>query len=173
MVQAGRRSVSMHRMALTVLTLALSGACRADAPSPDGTVKPESANAEIPRSRIHGPPTHRTVDQGINESVRRLTRGLDLDPAQQAKLREILLDQHRQIVKLRKESPEPGTDQTGLNLAILDRTKARIRAMLSEEQKKKYSADVPRDTTGPAQADLQHWMDIQESKRRNGEDDSN
>ena len=150
----------MRRMALMGLTLAFSAACGAD----DGT--PASAatapNADIPKARVHRPPTRRTADQGIDESVRSMTRSLDLDPAQQAKLRQILLDQRRQAMKLRTDNSEPGADRVGASLAIMDQTKARIRAMLNEEQRKKYSTDVPREQTAPAQADLQHWMQLQE-----------
>jgi hypothetical protein len=185
MVQVGRRWMSMRRMALMALTLALSAACRADAagpaapeaatvaPASEADVKPGAPNADTPRARVHRPPTYRTVGQGIDENVRRLTRGLDLNPEQQAKLRQILLDQHRQLMKLRNENSELAADRAGANLAILDKTKARIRAMLNEEQQKKYSTDVPRDQNAPAQADLQHWMELQESKRRQGEAESN
>jgi hypothetical protein len=38
--------------------------------------------------------------------------------------------------------------------------------VLNEEQKKKYSVDVPRDSLAPAQADLNHYLQLQESKRQ-------
>jgi len=181
-------------MALTVLAFASSTACRAqtaaesgtvsgtvppdparpDAAVPGARVKPQAPSAgSPPAAGVRRPPGHRTVAQGIDENVRRLTRGLDLTAEQQSKLREILWDRHRQITNLRSERLDAGADRVGLNVAIQDRTKARIRAILNEDQKKKYSTDVPRDMTAPAQADLKHWMDVQESKRRNGEDDSN
>jgi len=160
-------------MVLMALTLALSAACRADASAPTPAVpEPSSETANEPRGGIRRPPAHATVGQRINETVRRLTRSLDLNPEQQAKLRQILLDQRQQTLRLRSQSLEPGADRVGMNLAILDRTKERIRAMLSEEQRKKYTTDVPRDQTAPAQADLQHWMEIQESNRRKGKDES-
>jgi hypothetical protein len=193
MVQVGRRSVSMQWMATTApiavmaLTLAMSAASRADdasaavatpeavlvaPPAPAGNVKPETSNADIPKARVHRPPAHHMPGQAIDESVRRLTRSLDLDSAQQAKLREILWDHHRQVMKLRNEDSTVAVDRAGATLALLDRTKARIRDILNEEQRKKYSVDVPRDQTAPAQADLQHWMQLQDSQRQQGDVES-
>lgn len=158
MVLVGLRSVSMQWMATTApiavmaLTLAMSAASAAD-----------DASAA---ARVHRPPAHHTPGQGIDESVRRLTRSLDLDSAQQAKLREVLWDHHRQVMQLRNEDSTVMVDRAGATLALLDRTKARIRDILNEEQRNKYSVDVPRDQTAPAQADLQHWMQLQDSQRQ-------
>jgi hypothetical protein len=193
MVLVGVRSVSMQWMATTApvavmaLTLAMSAASGADAafaavatpeaglvapPAPAGNVKPETSNADNPKARVHRPPAHHTPGQGIDESVRRLTRSLDLDSAQQAKLREILWDHHREVMKLRNEDSTVAVDRAGATLALLDRTKARVRDILNEEQRKKYSVDVPRDQTAPAQADLQHWMQLQDSQRQQGDVES-
>ena len=109
-----------------------------------------------------------TVAQKIDENVRRLTRGLDLDAGQQQKLRQILLDQHRQIMALRQGNPAAQGDVAGTTMAIYDQSKARIRAMLTEEQRQKYSAEVPRSELAPAQADLQHWLDLQQGKPQPG-----
>jgi hypothetical protein len=141
-------------------------------PVPETSVKSDTPGADIPRARVPRPQTHRTVGQGIDETVRRMSRGLDLDPEQQGKLRDILLDQQRQIRKLRSENPQAGVDWAGATTGIVDQTKARIRAMLNKEQKEKYSTDVPREMTAPAQADLQHWMRIQESNRQKDDGDS-
>lgn len=178
-MESGRRLVSTHPMArmalisLVAMSPAFSAACRADdaAATSDTTaaaspVAPAGVDAPAPRVHRHGPSRRLTVAQSIDESVRRLTRGLDLDPGQQVRLRQILVDQHRQVLQLRSGNAPAPVDVTGTTLAIYDQSKARIRAMLNDEQRKKYSADVPRDTLAPAQADLRHWMQIQESKRK-------
>jgi hypothetical protein len=193
MMQVVSRLATKHRllpMALPALmALVLSTACRAEdapagdvsaqqrtpsvAPAPDADVKAESGHAHIPSAaKVRRPPTHRSVAEGIDEAVRRLTRSLDLDAGQQAKLREILWDEHRQVMNLRSGDRAPGADWVGTTLATVEQAKARIRAMLTEEQKKKYMADVPREQTAPGQADLQHWMDLQDSNRRKGVDGS-
>jgi hypothetical protein len=194
MMQVVRHLTRKHRglpivlPALMVLALAWSTACRAEdasaagasmqqapsvAPATDADVKPGSGNADTSSTaRVRRPPAHRSIAQGIDQTVGRLTRSLDLDSGQQAKLREILWDEYRQIVKLRSGDQASGTDGPATTFAMLEQVKARIRAMLSEEQKKKYITDAPREQTGPGRADLQHWMDIQDSNRRKGGDGS-
>jgi len=191
MMKPGRRWVStlqVARLALMTLvatTLAFSAACRADdaaaagdraaaagpaAPATDTTATPTpTPNAATPRVSPHRPARHLTVAQRIDENVRRLAHSLDLDPVQREKVRQILVDQHAQIGKLRDGNSAVPVDVTATTLAIYDQTKARIRAVLNPEQKMKYSADVPRDELAPGQADLKHWMDLQESKRRQGQ----
>lgn len=184
-MKPGRRwaaTQEMGRIALVSLatwTLAISAASRADGAAagsaPAAAANPAAAATDAP-ARQPGPPSTRasrrrqgrqlTAAQGIDVNVRRLTRGLKLDGGQQEKLRQILTDQHRQIVALRSGNNSAAQDVTGTALAIYDQTKARIRAILNDEQKKKYSADVPRQGLAPSQADLKHWMDLQESKRR-------
>ena len=165
----------MVRIALTclatmtvVFSAAASDATAATgpaAPAPEASVVPTPDTA-TPRVSHYRPVRRLTVAQSIDERVRRLTRGLDLDPGQQARLRQILVDQYRQMLHLRSGNAPAPVDVAGTTLAIYDQTKSRIRAMLNDEQKKKYSADVPREQTAPAQADLQHWMQLQESRRK-------
>jgi hypothetical protein len=152
-------------MAALALTLCCLAAHAADdtAAAPD----PVSPGTTAPKARVPRPHIHRTPGQGIEETVHRLARGLDLDAPQQVKLREILWDQQRQMRRLR-ENPGPGIDWASTTAGIVARSKERIRAMLNDEQKKKYSVDVPRDGLGPAQADLQHWIDLQDSRRQQG-----
>jgi Spy/CpxP family protein refolding chaperone len=176
----------MAPILLVGLSLAWSVACRADpdvpepaadtaavgrAPAATGgsaaaaNAKPDTPGAAIPAPRAPWQPVHKAPGHGIDQTVRRLTRGLDLDPAQQAKLREILWDEQRQVHKLR-ENPGSGVDWPSATATIVDQTKSRIRAILTDAQRTKYSSDVPREQTAPAQADLQHWMQLQETKRQ-------
>jgi hypothetical protein len=56
------------------------------------------------------------------------------------------------------DNPRPGADRVGLTLAILERTREQIRAMLNDEQKKKYPASVTRELIAPADADT--WLKL-------------
>ena len=172
----------MAEGSLAAMVLALSATCLAEEPGaatgnpagaavpaadPSGAAaKPTAPQGESQKATRHRPPKSLTPAQRIDENVRRLTRGLDLDPSQQEQFRQILVDQHRHIMALRSSQSTAPVDAAGASLAIYDQTKARIRAMLNDEQRKKYSVEVPRDELAPAQADLQHWMDLQEAKRR-------
>jgi hypothetical protein len=117
-----------------------------------------------PRSGSHRPP-HPTSAQVIDANVRQLAQGLKLDQEQQVKLREILVDQYAQLMKLRTESA-PGTDRAGAMRAIVDRTRDRIRQMLNDEQKKQYVTEVPREVTAATRADLEHWLDVRDAQRK-------
>jgi hypothetical protein len=118
----------------------------------DAAVKSDTARARGPRQ----PPQHLTAEQALNARVSRMTRALELNETQQAKLREVLTNERQQLMQLRTS----GTERVGPALAILDRTREEIRAMLNEEQKKKYPAVVPRDMTAPASADVDYWMGL-------------
>jgi hypothetical protein len=146
---------------------------RRDGPA-DETKAPDEAATGIPRLdapplRGRGPrhPQRLTPEQVIDERIHRLAKILELDEAQQARLREVLRSERRQINSVR-ENPHPGADRVGPMLAILDRTREEIRAMLNEEQRKKYPAAVPRDSTAPATADVDYWMRLTQPAPREG-----
>jgi hypothetical protein len=115
-------------------------AAQASAPPASASTDELAANAApdgtpadgAPRSRSHRP-RHLTPAQVVDANVRRLAQGLELDQEQQAKLREILVDQYAQLMQLRTESA-PGTDRAGAMRAIVDRTREKIREMLNDEQ---------------------------------------
>ena len=166
-----RRPTLTGRTVLLALMFGLGVAdrCDAQAEQPTPSDAPPSA-ATAPRSRSHRAP-HRTPAQVIDANVQRLARGLKLDQEQQAKLREILVDQYAQMIKLRTESA-PGTDRAGAMRAIVDRTRERIREMLNDEQKKQYARDVPREVTAATRADLEHWLDVRDAQRREDTEES-
>jgi hypothetical protein len=132
------------------------------------TTAPESTPAA--RARLHRSP-HRTPTEVIDANVRRLAQGLKLDQEQQAKLRQILVEQYADLMKLRADSA-PGTDHAGAMRAIVDRTRERIREMLNDEQKKQYATDVPREVTAATRADLEHWLDVRDARQREAAEES-
>ena len=109
-------------------------------------------------------PTHRTAGQGIEDRVNLLSRGLGLDAAQQAQLRELLVNEHRQIAQVWRDNAQPTADRVGPTRAIIEHTKAQIRAMLTDEQRTKYPAAVPQGQLAPANADLDKWMSLMNQK---------
>jgi hypothetical protein len=174
-MQALQGSVLPLAVFVLALAHATPGWAGDESASPSSQVAPAQAQTppvETPNvRRPHRTSTHKPGEM-IDVNVRKLTRALELTPDQQVKVREILTEQARQIVQLRKENAESGSDQVAANMALLGRTKARIRSVLTEEQKQKYITDVPSEQTAPAQADLQHWMDVQEANRRAGGSES-
>ena len=164
-----RKPTLTGRTVLLALMFALGAADRCDAQAEQPTDAPLPA-ATAPRSRSHRTP-HRTPAQVIDTKVHRLAQGLNLDQEQQAKLREILVDQYAQLMKLRTESA-PGTDRAGVIRAIVDRTRERIREMLNDDQKKQYTIDVPQEVTAATRADLEHWLDVRDAQRREDTEES-
>jgi hypothetical protein len=63
--------------------------------------------------------------------VRRLSRSLDLDPAQRDQVRTIVTETHRDIVEIRKPV------QTQIEAAI-ERSSTRVRAILRPDQQEKF-----------------------------------
>ena len=168
---ADRCDAQAEQPALPLSSPAAAEAMPGDAPpgeSPASTDGPAAGSAL--RSRSHRPP-HRTPAQVLDANVRRLAQGLRLDQEQQAKLREILVDQYAQLMKLRTESA-PRTDRAGAMRAIVDRTRERIREMLNDEQKKQYATDVPREVTAATRADLEHWLEVRDAQRKEDTEES-
>jgi hypothetical protein len=169
----------------TTVLLALMFALGAAGAAAQGSAPPASASTDepaanaaadstpadgAPGSRSHRLP-HPTPAKVIDTNVRRLAQGLKLDQEQQARLREILVDQYAQLMRLRTESP-PGTDRAGAMLAIVDRTREKIREMLNDEQKQQYSTEGPREVTAATRADLEHWLDVRDAQRREDTEES-
>jgi Spy/CpxP family protein refolding chaperone len=63
--------------------------------------------------------------------VRRLTRSLDLDPAQRDQVRAIVTETRREIIEIRK----PVQAQVE---ATIERSRARVRAILRPDQQEKF-----------------------------------
>jgi hypothetical protein len=163
---AGRCNAQVEQPSLPVSSPAVGGAAQGDAPPADSPINTDAPPAAptAPRPRSHRPP-HATPAQVIDANVHRLAQGLKLDQEQQRKLREILVDQYAQLMKLRTESV-PGTDRTGAMLAMVDRTRERIHEMLNDEQKKQYATEVPREMTAATRADLERWLEVRDAQRR-------
>lgn len=133
--------------------------------STDQATAPEDSTAGALRTdalpvTAKGPrhPQRLTPEQVIDARVHRLATSLDLDETQQRRLREVLENERRQIRELRTGNPHPGADRIGPMLAILEKTREEIRAMLTDEQRQKYPASLPQNTTAPANADLDYWI---------------
>jgi hypothetical protein len=130
-----------------------------EATAPEGSVA-AALKEDAPQVKGKAPrhPQRLTPEQVIDERVRRLATSLDLDETQQGRLREVLVNERREIQRLRTDNAHPGADRIGPMLAILEKTREEIRAMLNDEQRKKYPAPLPQNSTAPANADLDYWI---------------
>ena len=117
-----------------------------------GAAEPPS-EARPPRHRAH-----HARKAGLEARAESLSKALGLDARQQVQLRKILQAQREQVLKVRSDTSAAPALRVVATQAIADRTADRIRAMLSDDQKKKYAP--PRHAHGPAPSSrsLEDWM---------------
>lgn len=105
-------------------------------------------------------PKYRLMRGGMDDRIRALSQALDLDEAQQSKLRKVLESQREQVMKVWSDSSLPAAYRISATQAISDGTADQIRALLNEEQRKKYNP--PRQpheaATGTNKRSVEDWM---------------
>ncbi len=88
-----------------------------------------------------------------------MTRELDLNDHQQAELKSVLLDQREQLLALWNDTSVPAALRVSRTQGLADRTADQIRALLNDEQRKKYIQ--PRKRTvqvGAPGANVDSWQ---------------
>lgn len=95
-----------------------------------------------------------------------LVKGLKLDAAQQVEVRRALQAQREAIRRLLRAPGDPETSRTGAILAITHRTTDRIRAVLSDEQKRLYGQALPGDVPVEGKPGVEAWMSALREKGR-------
>ena len=155
--KAARRGRRRLR-SLGLLVLALAGSAALPAPARaasaitrvgDGVA--ESAGTRAPRGRRSGP----------GGRVATLTRALGLDARQQDALRTLLRDQRQQVQQIWNDESVSPADRVAATRKVSLRSADRIRAMLNEEQRKKYDPPPqgdPGKTIGSAR--VEDWMKV-------------
>lgn len=84
--------------------------------------------------QMGGPRHMPTVDDQLNE----MSKKLDLTDAQKPQVKAILQDQHDQMKQLRENSSGSRQDNMAKMREIHDASAAKIRALLTDEQKAKF-----------------------------------
>jgi hypothetical protein len=125
--------------------------------SPAAAVPAQEANAALQVHRV----APRYKRQSLDERVELLARHLDLNGGQKSTLKIILLERQQDILNMR-HAPSHGD---GLQLdrfrTIEDKTAERIRAMLTEEQRKKYDPlGVRNSNFGAQNVRVEDWLKV-------------
>jgi len=82
-----------------------------------------------------------------------------LSDAQQAVVKRILEQRQAEILRLRQDGSIPGEERIARLRALQDQTVLRIRAVLNEDQKKKYDPLAVREITPPqGQKTVEDWL---------------
>jgi len=97
----------------------------------------------------------------IDDRVKVLARSLDLNEAQQAAVKKILEQRQQETLRIRQDTSISGGARIERFRALQDRTVERIRAVLNEEQKKKYDPlAVRRVAPAPDQRSVEDWLKV-------------
>jgi hypothetical protein len=137
-----------------VLAIGLLGAAKAA----DTTEAGEKQDA-APASPAHQT-AKRAAGAGLDDRVKVFAKGLDLDAAQQSQLRRIFLGQRDAVRRIWSDESLSPAERVPATRAASERTGDEIRAILNDEQKKKYNSAAP--ATQPAKGDgrsVEQWLD--------------
>jgi hypothetical protein len=144
--------------ALGVLVLAL--AVQVALPAPAGAVP--AAGVALARTVPAGPRQRalpRGRRAGLEARVATLTRALGLDLEQQVAVRRALQDQRQRVQRIWSDRAASAADRVAATRQASTHTADQIRAVLSEEQRKKYDPPAQTDpgrTVGSAH--VEDWM---------------
>lgn len=95
----------------------------------------------------------------IDEQVERLTKALDLSQTQQSSVKSILEQRLQRLGQIRHDPALSGTAKIDRFRALQERTVEQIRAVLNDEQKKKYDPLAARKVQpAPEQRSVDDWM---------------
>jgi hypothetical protein len=121
-----------------------------------GSLAVAHAAAPAHASRSHA---HHTAANTPDNRVQLMTKELDLDASQQAKLKRILLTQRAEVAEVWNDPSVPATVRVATTQAVSEKTAERIRAILNDEQREKYLKEHRRDVpVGTPGGDVQKWM---------------
>jgi len=121
----------------------------------------EAAAAPVPQDTAR----RRKRASPLDRRVMLLAKELGLDATQQAQVKKVLEGQREQVARLWNDRSIPAARRVSATQAIGDRTADRIRALLNDEQRKKYIQPRQRDVAvGTAGGDVESWMNAGKRK---------
>jgi Spy/CpxP family protein refolding chaperone len=101
---------------------------------------------------------HRGNKPTLDEQVGRFAKSLDLGEAQKSAVRNILQQQQQEILRIRIDPSMTGSAGIDRLRVLQETTVKRIRAVLTEEQRKKYDPLAPRKIPPTAQPSVDDWL---------------
>jgi hypothetical protein len=118
--------------------------------------QPEAASPPIPSPPHHG---HRRVT--LEDRVNVLARSLNLDQVQQDAVLKILQARKEESLRIRRDTSISGSARMEQFLALQDETVLQVRAVLNEEQKKKYNPLAVRKLKPASdQKTVEDWLEL-------------
>ena len=112
------------------------------------------SGAPVAAQRGHRTPT-------IDDRVKVFAKRLDLNEAQQAAVKKILEQRQEETLRIRQDSSISGSARIERFRTLQDNTVVRIRAVLNEEQKRKYDPLAVRKVQpAPDQRSVEDWLKV-------------
>jgi CBS-domain-containing membrane protein len=144
---------------LTILWVPLSAAQATEgagrSPSQSATENAAPTAQPAPAHRAHS--TYRRVT--LDDRVKSLAKALDLSDTQQVAVKRILEQRQAETLRLRLDGSISGEQRIDRWRALQDDTVLRIRAVLNDDQKKKYDPLAIRERTPPQdQKTVEEWL---------------
>jgi hypothetical protein len=96
--------------------------------------------------------------RSVDERVKNFAETLNLDPAQQVGVKAVLERQQREARQIQFDQSISGTERIGRFRALQQDTVSRIRALLNEEQKKKYDPLNHGTAATASQPSVEDWL---------------
>lgn len=120
----------------------------------------ESSRAQ--GSEAASPPRHasgRARRRTLDDRIAVLSKNLNLTEPQRSAVKKILEQRQQETLRIRN-SEAPGSVRVEQFRALQDKTILQIRAVLTDEQKKKYDPMLPRSRPAPAtpQRSVEDWI---------------
>lgn len=125
-------------------------------------VSGEPVVAEAAGADSAAPQAHHTYRPPIiDERVKQFGKKFDLNEAQQAAVKKILEQRQQETLRIRLDPSLTGGARIERFRALQDTTVARIRAVLNQEQRKKYNPLAPRAIPqAPEQRSVEDWLKL-------------
>jgi hypothetical protein len=109
------------------------------------------------KPQIQSPGRWRAIT--IDDQVKRFAQSMELSQTQQSEVKQILEFKQVQIRRIRLDESLSGDERISRLHDLQDSTVARIRAVLNDEQKKKYDPLAVREAQkGSPQPSVEDWM---------------
>jgi hypothetical protein len=99
--------------------------------------------------------------RSLEQRVTMLSKALGLDAGQQSELRKVLERQREQISRVWRDTAVPAAYRVSATQAISEKTADQIRALLNDEQRKRYNPRKPPHKAGPGgsgRPSVEAWM---------------
>ena len=124
------------------------------------TATPAQSAPPTPAAPTSATPTHATRHRPtLDDRVKAFATALNLNESQRVAVKRILEQRQLEILRIRQDPSIDGSDRIGKLRALQDQTVQRIRAILNDDQKKKYDPLAVRDRQ-PAldQKSVEDWL---------------